>query len=104
MTSTAAKPTIFHRPRPEKGILSWLMTVDHKRIGKLYGYTAFVFFIVGGLEALVIRIQLAGPDQTIITPAEYNALFTMHGTTMIFLVVMPLGAAFFNYLIPINYL
>jgi cytochrome c oxidase subunit 1 len=101
MTTTAANPTIYRRPRSTTGIWSWITTVDHKRIGKLYGYTAFVFFILGGLEALLIRVQLAQPDAAVLTAAEYNALFTMHGTTMVFLVVMPLGAAFFNYLIPL---
>ncbi|MFQ5967416.1 MAG: cytochrome c oxidase subunit I [Acidimicrobiia bacterium] len=101
MTTTAANPTIFRRPRPKKGFWSWITTVDHKRIGKLYGYTAFVFFILGGLEALLIRVQLSQAESTVITAAEYNALFTMHGTTMVFLVVMPLSAAFFNFLIPL---
>jgi len=101
VTTTAINPTIYRRPRPEKGFWSWITTVDHKRIGKLYGYTAFVFFILGGLEALLIRIQLAQPEAAVVTAAEYNALFTMHGTTMVFLVVMPLSAAFFNYLIPL---
>jgi cytochrome c oxidase subunit 1 len=83
------------------GLLSWITTVDHKRIGILYGATAFLFLLVGGLEALVIRLQLAQPDQRIVTAEFYNALFTMHGTTMIFLAVMPLNATFFNYLIPL---
>jgi cytochrome c oxidase subunit 1 len=83
------------------GLLAWLTTVDHKRIGILYGATAFVFLLVGGLEALVIRLQLAQPDQRIVTAEFYNALFTMHGTTMIFLAVMPLNAMFFNYMIPL---
>ena len=67
----------------------------------MYGYTAFVFFILGGLEALVLRIQLAVPENTFLSAAEYNAMFTMHGTTMIFLFVMPVSAAFFNYLLPL---
>jgi cytochrome c oxidase subunit I len=83
------------------GLLSWITTVDHKRIGILYGATAFLFLLVGGLEALVIRLQLAQPDQRIVTAEFYNALFTMHGTTMIFLAVMPLNATFFNYVIPL---
>ena len=83
------------------GLLSWLTTVDHKRIGILYGTTAFVFLLVGGLEALLIRLQLARPDQRVVTAEFYNALFTMHGTTMIFLAVMPLNAMFFNYMIPL---
>ncbi len=83
------------------GLWSWLTTVDHKRIGILYGATAFFFFLLGGIEALIIRLQLAKPNNDLISPDFYNQLFTMHGTTMIFLAIMPLSAAFFNYLIPL---
>lgn len=83
-------------------IWSWITTTDHKRIGVLYGVTAFVFFLVGGLEALVIRLQLAGPDGTVVDAELYNQLFTMHGTTMVFLAIMPLSAAFFNYVVPLQ--
>src|SRR5690349_10188923 len=79
------------------GIWSWITTVDHKRIGIMYGATAFLFFLLGGLEALIIRMQLTGPNGKLVDPDTYNALFTMHGTTMIFLGVMPLSAMFFNY-------
>jgi cytochrome c oxidase subunit 1 len=84
------------------GIKSWLTTVDHKRIGILYGASAFCFFLIGGLEALLIRWQLRAPDQTFLSPEMYNQLFTMHGTTMIFLGVMPFSAMFFNYVIPLQ--
>jgi cytochrome c oxidase subunit 1 len=84
-----------------KGIWSWLATVDHKRIGLMYGLTAFFFFLVGGLEALLIRVQLARPEQDFLSPDQYNRIFTMHGTTMVFLVVMPMSAAFFNLLLPL---
>ena len=84
------------------GIKSWLTTVDHKRIGILYGASAFVFFLIGGLEALMIRWQLHAPEQTFLSPDKYNQLFTMHGTTMIFLGIMPLSAMFFNYMIPLQ--
>ena len=77
------------------------MTVDHKRIGTLYGITAFIFFLVGGIEALIMRTQLARADSDLVSPEVFNQLFTMHGTTMIFLVVMPIGAAFFNWMIPL---
>src|SRR3990172_1990974 len=83
------------------GIWSWLATVDHKRIGVLYGFTALFFFLVGGIEALLIRIQLIQPESGFLNPDQYNRLFTMHGTTMVFLVVMPLSAAFFNLLVPL---
>src|SRR3990172_5030953 len=86
---------------PYNGIWSWIGTVDHKRIGLLYGLTAFFFFLVGGIEALLIRLQLATPDATLLNPDQYNRIFTMHGTTMVFLVVMPLSAAFFNMVIPL---
>jgi cytochrome c oxidase subunit 1 len=82
-------------------VWSWLTTVDHKRIGILYGTSAFIFFLVGGIEALIMRLQLARPDNTLVGPERFNELFTMHGTTMIFLAVMPLSAAFFNYMIPL---
>jgi cytochrome c oxidase subunit 1 len=85
----------------ESGVWSWITTVDHKRIGVLYGVTAFALFLVGGLEALILRLQLGRPDQGIVSPELYNALFTMHGTTMIFMAVMPAGAAFFNYMVPL---
>ena len=83
------------------GLWSWLTTVDHKRIGLLYAVSALVFFIVGGLEAFFVRLQLSGANGTILSADAYNQLFTMHGLTMVFLVVMPLGAAFTNYLLPI---
>src|SRR5215216_1857473 len=85
-----------------RGFVSWLTTVDHKRIGILYGTTAFIFFLIGGLEALMIRIQLATPNGTFVSPDAFNQLFTMHGTTMIFLFVMPMSVAFFNYIVPLQ--
>src|SRR5687768_14833731 len=81
--------------------VAWLTTVDHKQIGILYAVTAFGFLLLGGLEALLIRTQLLRPNFGIVSAEFYNALFTMHGTTMIFLAVMPLNAAFFNYMIPL---
>jgi len=81
---------------------SWITTVDHKRIGLLYGATSLFFFLVGGLEALLIRIQLARPNNAFLSAEVYNQIFTMHGTTMIFLVAMPLGVAFFNYIVPLQ--
>ena len=86
----------------ESGLWSWITTVDHKRIGILYGVSAGLFFVLGGLEALVIRLQLWTPNNALVTAQTYNALFTMHATTMIFLAIMPLGAAFFNFIIPLQ--
>ncbi|MEO7803229.1 MAG: cbb3-type cytochrome c oxidase subunit I, partial [Actinomycetota bacterium] len=100
-TAVTEVPKLFRRPTAKTGVWSWIATVDHKRIGLMYGYTAFIFFILGGLEALLIRAQLARPNGQIVDSDLYSQLFTTHGITMIFLVVMPLGAAFFNYLIPL---
>jgi cytochrome c oxidase subunit I len=82
-------------------VLSWLTTVDHKRIGILYGVSAFAFFLLGGIEALVIRLQLAVPNNTVVSAHTFNELFTMHGTTMIFLAIMPFNAMFFNFMVPL---
>lgn len=80
----------------------WVTTTDHKKIGKLYLFTSLFFFIWGGVEAAILRAQLAGPNKDLISADLYNQLFTMHGTTMVFLAVMPLSAAFFNFLIPLQ--
>ena len=85
-----------------RGWKSWVTTTDHKRIGQLYFYSAFAFFLIGGLEALLIRIQLAKPENSFVSAETYNQLFTMHGTTMVFLALMPLSAAFFNYIVPLQ--
>src|SRR5919108_6195150 len=82
--------------------LAWVATTDHKKIGILYMVTAFVFFLVGGTEALLMRIQLGAPDNTFLTPTAYNQLFTLHGTTMIFLFVVPMMAGFANYIVPLQ--
>jgi cytochrome c oxidase subunit 1 len=91
----------LRRPVGTEGVWGWITTVDHKKIGVLYGATAFFFFLVGGVEALLMRVQLAGPDADFIDAGTFNALFTMHGTTMVFMVIMPAGAAFFNFVIPL---
>ena len=90
------------RPTHPTGIWNWITTIDHKKIGVLYGVTAFILFLTGGIEALLMRIQLAGPNQDIVSAEIFNQLFTMHGTTMIFLAIMPLSAAFFNFVIPLQ--
>jgi len=86
---------------PHTGMVSWLTTVDHKRIGIMYGLSAFIFLLFGGVEALLMRTQLAVPNNTVLEAGTFNSLVTMHGTTMIFLFVMPLSAAFFNFLTPL---
>ncbi|MGH7608127.1 MAG: cytochrome c oxidase subunit I [Gemmatimonadales bacterium] len=80
----------------------WITTTDHKRIGLMYFWTAFGFFLIGGLEALVMRAQLVRPEGLGVSAEMFNQLFTMHGTTMIFLALMPLSAAFFNYIVPLQ--
>ena len=81
--------------------LEWISTVDHKRIGILYLLTTLVFFAAGGIEALLMRIQLAWPGMKFLGPDEYNQVFTMHGTTMVFLVVVPMLLGLANYLTPL---
>src|SRR5260370_30873145 len=73
----------------ERRGLSWVATVDHKRIGILYLLTTFAFFLIGGVEALVMRLQLSAPHNNLLSPDVYNQLFTLHRTTLIFLVGMP---------------
>jgi cytochrome c oxidase subunit I len=90
------------RPQATTGWKSWLTTIDHKRIGIMYGASAMFFFAIGGFEAVLIRLQLAAPEGKLYSADLYNQLFTMHGVTMIFLVVIPLGAAFMNYLMPLQ--
>jgi cytochrome c oxidase subunit 1 len=99
--TTAGQITTTDQFAYPRGIWSWITTVDHKRIGILYLFTSLSFFVIGGIEALLIRIQLSQPDNTFVSADTYNQLFTMHGTTMIFLAVMPLSAAFFNLLVPL---
>jgi cytochrome c oxidase subunit I len=79
----------------------WFVTTDHKKIGMMYLITSFIFFLVGGSEALLIRTQLAKPDGKVLDPTAYNQIFTMHGVTMIFLFVMPALAGFGNYIVPL---
>ncbi|HYX85669.1 MAG TPA: cytochrome c oxidase subunit I [Gaiellales bacterium] len=84
------------------GLLGWLTTTDHKRIGLLYFFTTLAFFGAGGIEALLMRAQLEGPNGTVLSPAAYNQAMTMHGVTMIFLFVIPMTTgAFGNYLLPL---
>ena len=93
---------LLKRPVSATGWRSWVFTVDHKKLGIMYGATALVFFIVGGLEALLIRLQLAAPNGKVLNADLYNQMFTMHATTMVFLFVMPMAAGFANYFIPLQ--
>ncbi len=83
------------------GILEWITTTDHKKIGTLYLWTTFLFFLAGGLLAVGMRTQLASAAGTFLTAEQYNAAFTMHGTTMVFLFVVPVWTGFANYVVPL---
>jgi cytochrome c oxidase subunit 1 len=92
---------VIPRPTSYAGIWGWMTTVDHKRIAVLYGVTAFIFMLIAGLEAGVIRMQLASADNDLVGPGRFNQMFTMHATTMVFMVLMPLSVSFFNFVIPL---
>src|SRR6267154_5559775 len=93
-TETAAHPFVDR-------LHEWVTTVDHKRLGILYIAYALVFLVIGGIEAIIIRIQLIRPHNDFVSPQVFNRMFTMHGTTMIFFVVMPVLFGFANYLTPL---
>ena len=93
---------VFKRPVSATGWRSWVFTVDHKKLGIMYGVVAMSFFVIGGIEALMIRLQLAAPNGKVLSASAYNQMFTMHATTMVFLFVMPMAAAFANYLVPLQ--
>jgi cytochrome c oxidase subunit I len=99
LTSKKARGVLL--PEEYHGLLSWLSSVDHKQVGILYFMATLVFFLVGGIEAMFIRTQLIQPEGTFLSPQGYNQIFTMHGTTMIFLVVVPLLLGFSVYLVPL---
>jgi len=88
-------------PRETKRWVDWVLTTDHKKIGIMYLVTTFVFFILGGIEALLMRVQLGVPNNTLVNAEHYNELLTLHGTTMIFLFVVPVLAGFGNYFVPL---
>src|SRR5689334_12140381 len=84
----------LHGVAPLTALRRWLSAVDHKEVGVLYMVTALVFFLIGGIEAMLMRAQLSLPNLKVLSPEAYNQVFTMHGTTMIFLVVMPVLIGF----------
>ena len=88
--------------RPAAGLVGWLATTDHKRIGILYMVTSFVFFLVGGLLALLMRTELAQPGVDIVSESTYNQLFTMHGSIMMFLFAVPMAFGLANYIVPLQ--
>jgi cytochrome c oxidase subunit 1 len=102
VVTTVSSMGAVARPVSSKGWREWLFTVDHKKIGIMYGVVAMFFFIVGGVEALLIRLQLALPDGQILSADKYNQMFTMHATTMVFLFAMPMAGAFANYFLPLQ--
>ncbi len=99
--SIATRGRATRRTWAQTTLGSWVTTTDHKKLGILYLYTAFIFFLIGGIEASLIRLQLATPNGTVLNPEQYDQVFTMHGTTMIFLFVMPTMVGFGNYLVPL---
>jgi cytochrome c oxidase subunit I len=106
VTTTAERPAAPAAPAPpprhNTGILRWITTTDHKVIGLSYITTSILFFLVGGLLALVMRTQLARPDQNLVSPETYNEFFTMHGSIMIYLFVVPLAFGIANYIVPLQ--
>src|SRR6201996_8248245 len=106
MTTTpvvqAIDETAAQRGRPPLSVVhEWITTVDHKKIGLRYIAYALIFLVVAGLEAILMRIQLAVPNNHFVSPQVFNRLFTMHGTTMGFFVGMPILFGFANYLVPL---
>src|SRR5271163_2822302 len=103
MSSDAmAIPTARTEPLPWVEVVhEWVTTVDHKRLGILYIVYALLFLVIGGIEATIIRIQLIRPHNDFVSPEVFNRMFTMHGTTMIFFVAMPILFGFANYLVPL---
>jgi cytochrome c oxidase subunit I len=106
MTTTLDRPDdAAAAPGPHSGatgILRWVTTTDHKRIGLSYIFTAIAFFCMGGLLALVIRTQLAQPDEHLVDPQTYNEFFTMHGSIMIYLFAVPFAFGLANYIVPLQ--
>jgi cytochrome c oxidase subunit 1 len=101
MTATLT-PTAAPAPHFGTGILDWITTTDHKHIGIMYMVTTFGFFLVGGILAIMMRMQLAQPGLHVLARQVYNQVFTLHGTTMIFLFIAPFGLGLGNYLVPLQ--
>ena len=101
MAVAEREPSLSPQPLPLM-LHDWVTTVDHKRIGLIYIIASLVFLGIGGIEALVLRMQLMWPDARIVSPEVFNQFFTMHGTTMIFFVVMPILIGFANYIVPLQ--
>ncbi len=100
-STNVAQPALFVRPTRRTGLLSWLTTVDHKKLGILYILSSFAFMGLASVEAFIMRLQLMRPGQQLVSPDFFNQMFTMHGVTMVFLAIMPLGIGFANYFVPL---
>ena len=102
LSPSVTEPGAAESPRSTLDLLhDWVVTVDHKRLGIMYVAVGLLFFVIAGLEATMMRIQLAWPGLHIVPPETFNRLFTMHGTTMVFLVGIPIVFGFGNYLVPL---
>jgi cytochrome c oxidase subunit 1 len=96
------KEPSFYEDKKHRGIFAWILSTDHKRIGLMYMYLIMTFFIVGAILGLLMKLELIAPGQTIMNAKTYNGFFTLHGITMIFLIVIPgLSAVFGNFFLPI---
>ena len=106
MTTLDERPVVAEEP-PEphpraRGLLAFLTTTDHKRIGISYMVTAFAFYLIGGALAMVIRTELAEPGAQVVSQGRYNEMFTMHGSIMLFLFLGPFAFGLGNYLVPLQ--
>ncbi|HET9283413.1 MAG TPA: cbb3-type cytochrome c oxidase subunit I [Candidatus Angelobacter sp.] len=101
MSTAAVEQLLTYLWETPKTVYSWFATVDHKKLGKRYLVTAFIFMIIGGIEALMVRLQLAHANQTLLTPEMYDQVFSMHGITMIFWYASPILSGFAVYFIPL---
>jgi heme/copper-type cytochrome/quinol oxidase subunit 1 len=101
LTDDIERAQLEHTWRAPSGMLAWFKNTDHKVIGRRYIASAFIFFILGGLEAAAMRVQLARPENSFIGPDLYNQIFTMHGTTMMFLFGVPIQIAMATYIVPL---
>jgi cytochrome c oxidase subunit I len=105
LTTLRQAPATGTRSRPRRQglvLAGWLSSTDHKVIGYMYLITSFSFFLCAGIMALVLRIQLVGPDQHVVSDQQYNELFTMHGAIMLLLFATPMFVGFANVLVPLQ--
>src|SRR5262245_39070434 len=101
LAPTAISPEVTAHRSWLEHVHEWIVTVDHKRLGIMYVASGLIFLVVAGIEATVMRIQLVWPELHLVSPETFNRLFTMHGTSMVFLVGIPIVFGFANYLVPL---